>query len=384
MARAWRRLPDIRGPFACGGAASLSIRPQVIFETTADHMAMIYGRADDTGPAPRVWIVDQIDFFNHAIWLRDAAGATTKLDLPTGIWMQAHGDWFAMKLRKDWTVEGRTYATDTVLGISLSAFLAGHRDFTVLFEPGAAARLARPVLGGGQAGAVDPRRAAAALRDLHAIRRRLEPRDASRPPADRRRRHLAARSPSVREQWRPARQCAGPADAAVAAADRARRRKPDRAEAGAEDVHRRRPRGDTARGDLDRRRAHSLCADRPRQRDRRCAGLYERLWRLRPCGEAVLQPLARQAVAGARRHHRAGEFARRRRVRHPLARCRPARRQETLARRFRGRCRRSRAPRRDASQSGSRRKADRTAASSSPTCWCATPSASARCSAPSR
>ncbi|MEY9365085.1 prolyl oligopeptidase [Bradyrhizobium yuanmingense] len=107
---------------------------QMVIETTADHM-VIYGMADDTGAAPRVWIVDQIDFFNHAIWLRDAAGTTTKLDLPTGIWMQAHGDWFAMKLRKDWQVDGRTYATDTVLGISLSAFLAGSRDFVVLFEP---------------------------------------------------------------------------------------------------------------------------------------------------------------------------------------------------------------------------------------------------------
>lgn len=107
---------------------------ELIIETTADHM-VIYGNADDTGPVPRVWIVDQIDFFNHAIWLRDAAGSMTKLDLPTGIWLQAHGDWFAIKLRKDWPVQGRTYATDTVLGISLSAFLAGSRDFTVLFEP---------------------------------------------------------------------------------------------------------------------------------------------------------------------------------------------------------------------------------------------------------
>src|SRR5947209_3672712 len=61
---------------------------QIIIETTADHMAMS-GMTDDTGAAPRTWIVDQIDFFNHAIWLRDAAGTTTKLDLPTGIWMQA-------------------------------------------------------------------------------------------------------------------------------------------------------------------------------------------------------------------------------------------------------------------------------------------------------
>ncbi|MCK1721714.1 prolyl oligopeptidase family serine peptidase [Bradyrhizobium sp. 141] len=107
---------------------------EVIAETKADHM-VIYGGTDDTGAEPRIWIVDQIDFFNHAIWLRDAAGTTTKLDLPTGIWMQAHGDWFAMKLRKDWPVQGRTYVTDTVLGISLSAFLGGGRDFTVLFEP---------------------------------------------------------------------------------------------------------------------------------------------------------------------------------------------------------------------------------------------------------
>jgi len=107
---------------------------EVIIETTADHMA-ISGVADDTGAAPRVWIVDQIDFFNYGIWLRDAAGNMTKLDLPTGIWMQAHRDWFAMKLRKAWTIGGRTYATDTVLGISLSAFLAGSRDFAVLFEP---------------------------------------------------------------------------------------------------------------------------------------------------------------------------------------------------------------------------------------------------------
>ena len=54
---------------------------------------------------------------------------------------------------------------------------------------------------------------------------------------------------------------------------------------------------------FDRRRTHSLCADRTCRRDRRCAGLYERLWRLRPRGEALLQFGARQAVAGARRHH---------------------------------------------------------------------------------
>src|SRR5207253_2114336 len=43
-------------------------------------------------------------------------------------------DWFAVKPREAWTVTGRTYAADIVLCISLSAYLAGDRNFTVVFE----------------------------------------------------------------------------------------------------------------------------------------------------------------------------------------------------------------------------------------------------------
>jgi prolyl oligopeptidase len=109
---------------------------EVIFETTADRMR-VYCGVDDSGATTRAWIIDQVDFFNFAIWLRDDAGTLTKLDLPSGVWMQAHRDWFAIKLRQDWTVAGRTYVADSVLGISLSAFLAGDRNFAVVFEPGA-------------------------------------------------------------------------------------------------------------------------------------------------------------------------------------------------------------------------------------------------------
>ena len=108
---------------------------EVIFETTADRMR-VYAGVDHTASAPRTWIIDQVDFFNFAIWLRDEHGAMTELDLPTDVWMQAHGDWFAIKLRRPWSIAGKTYEADSVLGIALSAFLAGSRDFTVLFEPG--------------------------------------------------------------------------------------------------------------------------------------------------------------------------------------------------------------------------------------------------------
>src|SRR6185312_662723 len=50
----------------------------VIFETTPDHMAL-YFEVDRTGPTPRVWFVDMIDFFNKDFWLDDGSGARVKL-----------------------------------------------------------------------------------------------------------------------------------------------------------------------------------------------------------------------------------------------------------------------------------------------------------------
>ena len=110
-------------------------RAPVLFEVPADRMAA-YCSVDDTGPTPRMWFIDRIDFFNLNLWLGTEAGPRTKLDLPTDIWLEAHNDWLAVKLRGAWTVAGKTYAPDSVLGISLSAFLAGDRNFTIVFEPG--------------------------------------------------------------------------------------------------------------------------------------------------------------------------------------------------------------------------------------------------------
>jgi prolyl oligopeptidase len=95
-----------------------------------------FAGVDRTGGNPRVWFSERIDFFNSTLWLGNEAGARSKLDLPTDIWMEAHQDWLVVKRRAAWTVGGQTYPPDTVLGISLSAFLAGERNFTVVFEPG--------------------------------------------------------------------------------------------------------------------------------------------------------------------------------------------------------------------------------------------------------
>ncbi|MDI1261936.1 MAG: prolyl oligopeptidase family serine peptidase [bacterium] len=120
--RRWRRGEPVEGA-------------PVVFEVPAERMAA-YCSTDDTGPVPRMWFADRIDFFNQSFWLGTSSGPTTKLDLPTDVWLEANNDWMAVKLRGKWTVGGKTHAPDSVLGISLSAFLAGNRDFTLVFEPG--------------------------------------------------------------------------------------------------------------------------------------------------------------------------------------------------------------------------------------------------------
>ncbi len=110
-------------------------RAKIVFETTADRMSA-YCDVDFTAETPRVWFIDRLDFFNFDVWLGTENGASVKLDLPSDIWLQIHRDWFVVKLRSAWTVGGVTHAPDTVLGMSLSAFLAGERNFAVVFAPG--------------------------------------------------------------------------------------------------------------------------------------------------------------------------------------------------------------------------------------------------------
>jgi len=109
---------------------------QIIFEAQhADSMG-VYAAIDRTAGTPRVWFIDRFDFFNLHAWLGDDTGARVKLDLPTDSWMDAHGDWIAVKLRHTWTIGNASYPADAVLGIRLSAFLKGQRDFKIVFAPG--------------------------------------------------------------------------------------------------------------------------------------------------------------------------------------------------------------------------------------------------------
>ncbi|MDU6243301.1 MAG: TolC family protein, partial [Bradyrhizobium sp.] len=109
---------------------------KVIFAAENSQSVWVRAGIDRSVTPARVWFTEGLDFFNHHLWLGDASGAGIKLDLPTDCWMTADGNFMAVKLRQPWTVGDVTHGADVVLGIRLSAFLDGARDFVRVFEPG--------------------------------------------------------------------------------------------------------------------------------------------------------------------------------------------------------------------------------------------------------
>ena len=106
----------------------------VVFEGKREDMAAWAGR--DRGPRyPRTQYRRQIDFEHHEDFVEQGGAGRIKLDIPADADLSVEHDWLMLNLRTDWDVGGRSYSAGALLIIKLSAFLAGARDFTVLFEP---------------------------------------------------------------------------------------------------------------------------------------------------------------------------------------------------------------------------------------------------------
>ncbi len=119
--RLWRRGSD---PLAA----------PVVFETAETAMGVWAYLQRDAGKE-RVWFIEKPGMIHANLWIGDRNGPARRIELPTDCWAQIVGDWLAVKPRTAWTVGGETYAPDTVIVIRLSAFLAGARSFTRVFEP---------------------------------------------------------------------------------------------------------------------------------------------------------------------------------------------------------------------------------------------------------
>ncbi len=106
----------------------------VIFQIDAAHMAAA-AQVDHEEASKRISFIDRRNFTNGAIWLGDLTGPKTRLDIPSDIWSFWHRGWYALRPKSPWTIGDTTYPTGTVLGIARDAYLAGSRDFEILFTP---------------------------------------------------------------------------------------------------------------------------------------------------------------------------------------------------------------------------------------------------------
>jgi prolyl oligopeptidase len=119
--RLWRR------------GAAVATAP-VLFETARESMLAGAG-VDRTQASETVWFTERPAFFDTVVWMGDRTGPKVRLDLPADAGVRAHRGWLAVRPRRAWRVDTAAHATDAVLGMPLARFLAGARDFSVLFEP---------------------------------------------------------------------------------------------------------------------------------------------------------------------------------------------------------------------------------------------------------
>jgi prolyl oligopeptidase len=106
----------------------------VLFEAAAGSISAGAG-LDRTQTAETVWFAESLTFFEAVRWMGDRTGPKTRLDLPKDARASAYREWIVVSPRTAWSVGGATHAPDTLLVMPLARFLAGARDFTVLFVP---------------------------------------------------------------------------------------------------------------------------------------------------------------------------------------------------------------------------------------------------------
>jgi prolyl oligopeptidase len=95
----------------------------------------VWADVDREAEGERLVFVERVGFFDATLWIGDRSGPKTRIDVPTDASVEWHRGWLAVKRRTGWTIGDETHPPDTVLGISLPAFLAGDRRFIKLFEP---------------------------------------------------------------------------------------------------------------------------------------------------------------------------------------------------------------------------------------------------------
>ncbi len=107
---------------------------RVVYEGKADDM-YISAFHDDTPGFERDFASRTLAFYNDELYLVGADGKLTRVDAPNSANKSVKREWLTLELREPWTVGGREYKAGSLLAAKFDDFMAGKREFEVLFEP---------------------------------------------------------------------------------------------------------------------------------------------------------------------------------------------------------------------------------------------------------
>lgn len=106
----------------------------VVYEGTAEDMYISAGH-DHTEGFQRDFVSRTIAFYNNELYLRGADGKLTKIDAPNSAEKGVHREWLTLELREPYSAGGKTYKPGSLIVTRFDDFMAGKRDFSLLFEP---------------------------------------------------------------------------------------------------------------------------------------------------------------------------------------------------------------------------------------------------------
>ncbi|WP_069160732.1 prolyl oligopeptidase family serine peptidase [Nocardia altamirensis] len=109
---------------------------QTVFEGAADDVAVSAGY-DRTPGYERHFVGRATDFFNEEVYLLENDGTLRQLETPSDASESWYKNWLLVRLKSPWEVGGTTYPAGALLATGLDEFLAGARDFEVVFTPDA-------------------------------------------------------------------------------------------------------------------------------------------------------------------------------------------------------------------------------------------------------
>ena len=107
---------------------------EVVYEGKPEDM-YIAASHDHTPGFERDFVSRTLAFYNDELYLRGTEGKLAKVDAPNSANKGVTREWLTLELREPWTVGGKTYAAGSLLAAKFDDFMAGKREFEVLFAP---------------------------------------------------------------------------------------------------------------------------------------------------------------------------------------------------------------------------------------------------------